>query len=377
MSKLSKIVDSLNLKYKSCDYDKVFKSKSQTIGHVINIKTTNIKQLKKDLENQITFERFINKYPNADIKKEVLIVKFNYKNYKDEEITAFSEISPNDHYGLEIKKQHNPTLYKQKMKGTWIFKYYKKSDSSESAIHAFYFPNEFASRSLNQKYSSMIGYSDCLIDTTAVKFKKNAKTGWIDMPKNWLSFSENRKNKLLDKMRETKVVGSCSMDSSPRDHAINIAMLSAETTKWEIFLRSHLDIMNDRFDRVSDGSYALENRKTYIRELEELDINVVNLIFGISLRVENPAKNHYYGSISRIGRALTETQNRNEIEGLMLSMIEDATLDDYNRLLSYFLFLNYNHYIKNKVTKDKNIRKLKRSVTFLPNYLKSKIELKK
>ena len=84
-------------------------------------------------------------------------------------------------------------------------------------------------------------------------------------------------------MRETRVVGSCSMDSSPREHAINIAMLSAETTDWSVFLRAHLDIMNDRFDRVSDGSYAWKDRNTYIKELEQLDINVSDLIFGKSL----------------------------------------------------------------------------------------------
>ena len=375
MSKLSQIVDSLNLKYKSCDFDKVFKAKSQTIGHVIKLKSKNIKQAKKDIENQIAFEAFIKKYPNAEIEKEVLIVKFKYKNYKGKDIVEFSEVSPNDDYGLEIKNHDNPAIYKQKMKGEWIYRYHKKSDYSEESISAFYFPNEFTSKPLNQKYGVMIGYSDCLIDTTAIKFKENAKTGWVDLPKNWKKLSKKRKNKLLDQMRETKVVGGCSMDSRPREHAANIAVLSAETTKWEIFLRSHLDIMNDRFDRVSDGSYAWEGRKTYIRELEELDINVLNLIFGISLRVENPAKNHYYGSISRIGRALSETKNSKEIETTMLNMIEDSELDDYNRVLSYFLFLNYNHYIKNQALKKENLNKLKHSVNLLPNYLKSKIIL--
>jgi hypothetical protein len=63
--------------------------------------------------------------------------------------------------------------------------------------------------------------------------------------KNQLFFNRNR-----------VVVGFCSQDASPRYHAQKIAVLAAETTNWEIFLRAHLNIMNDRFPRNSDGSYA-------------------------------------------------------------------------------------------------------------------------
>ena len=164
------------------------------------------------------------------------------------------------------------------------------------------------------------------------------------------------------------------MDNSPRIHAMNIAVLSAETVNWETFLRAHLDIMNDRFERVSDGSYAWSGRKTYIRELEELDINVADLMLGISLRIENPSQNHYYGSISRIGRALSETQNSNEIETKMLEMIQDSQLDDHNRLLIYYLFQNYNYYIKDEAQKAQNTNKLKTAVQTLPDYLSTRLE---
>ena len=50
------------------------------------------------------------------------------------------------------------------------------------------------------------------------------------------------------------------MDNSPRIHALNIAKLSAETINWEVFLRAHLDIMKDKFERMSDGSYAFGGR---------------------------------------------------------------------------------------------------------------------
>ncbi len=49
------------------------------------------------------------------------------------------------------------------------------------------------------------------------------------------------------------------------------------------------------FDRMSDGSYAYAGRKTYLKELEELNLDVVDLILGLSLRAENMAEKHYVG----------------------------------------------------------------------------------
>ncbi|PXY39095.1 hypothetical protein DMB65_19650 [Flavobacterium cheongpyeongense] len=181
------------------------------------------------------------------------------------------------------------------------------------------------------------------------------------------------RNEELELKRNRRVIGGCSMDSSPRIHALNIAMLSAETIKWEIFLRSHLNIMNDRFERVSDGSYAQKERNTYIKEIEVLDINVLDLILGISLRIENPSKNHYFSSINRVGRALSESTNSQLVETSILDMISDNELDDYNRILMYYLFDNYNYNLTNENTKKLNKSKLQKAVATMPDYISSRI----
>ena len=177
------------------------------------------------------------------------------------------------------------------------------------------------------------------------------------------------KEKALFLKRSRIVVGGCSQDQSPRYHAQDIAVLAAETAKWEVFLRAHLDIMNDRFERVSDGNYAWVGRQTYIKELEELGINVPDLLLGISLRVENTADNHYFGNIGRLGRALAETKYQDEIEQKMLSMIEDKDLDTYNRIVLYFLFKNYNYNLKEDNRKKQNVEKLKKAVKSMPEGL--------
>jgi len=377
MGKLANIVDSLNLKYKTCELDKVFLSKAQTVGHKVKLEKGDIKAALQDINNEIPFKEFQSKYPEAKIEENVLVVRFNYTDYEDKDIIEFREIRMDGEDGFEISKSENLKIYSGKLQSKWLLEHWKKTEYWEESIRAFYFPNELKSIPLEEKYARMVGYTDCLIDTTSTKLKEDLKHGWASLPNNWKILSKKEQEKLLEEMRSIKIVGSCSMDSSPRDHAFNIAMLSAETTNWEVFLKAHLDIMNDKFDRASDGSYAWGERKTYIKELEELNINVLDLLIGISLRIENPAKNHYFGSISRIGRALSETENRGSIEKELLAMIKHQELDDYNRILAYYLFYNYTAYLTDKTKKSKNFERLKEAISFLPDYLsrKSTMEL--
>ncbi|MCS3531750.1 hypothetical protein [Chryseobacterium sp. JUb7] len=379
MTKLEKIVDSLHLKYKTCDLNKIFYSKPQTKGHIIRLDSNHVLQAKKDMDNNISFEDFMAKYPNAKIEKDALILKTRAKNYQDKEIIRYEEMSLIDDEDLYIENDYKKNLYEKPAKNTWAYVYRDKTSYSQESIEAFYFPENFKSIPLDQKYSKQIVYSDCLIDTSSTKFKENAKnerfSSFVSLPKNWQKLSKKEKEKLLDNMRSEQAVGSCSNDQSPRIQGINMALLSADVANWEVFLKSHLDIMNDRFERVSDGSYAWKDRQTYIKELEELDINVHDLLFGTIFRVENPEKNHYYGNIGRLGRAISESKDKNLFLAQMLTMVEDEKLDDYNRILAYFLYTNCNGYTKSKTEKKFNNAKIINSVKKLPKYLADQIKI--
>lgn len=178
------------------------------------------------------------------------------------------------------------------------------------------------------------------------------------------------KETALKLKRGRKVFGMCSQDSRPRKHAAEICMLSAETAKWDIFLRSHLDIMNDRFDRITDGSYAWAGRKTYLHELEALDINAVDLLLGIILKVENVSDNHYTGSIARVGRALAEAENKSALEQQLFKMINDQTLDPLNRMQLVYLSSHYAYNLSDEPRKKQTFDKLEASVNRMPNYLR-------
>jgi hypothetical protein len=492
VTKLKHIVDSLNLKFRVCEFNKVFKSVSQTKANYISLEKTKVVEAKKDMDNNISFEEFLKKHPKSKISKNRLVIKSSYfDDYDNKNIIRVSAVEYTDRDRFDISKEEDEVknFFQTSVKGKWFYEYHEKTEYSDESIEAFYFIDDFSSKPMNSKYSRLIQYADCMVDTTSQVFYERSKesgnrfydtiprkyqkfVGYIDevlkkpkfsnenfeilmgmdtinfekpnkklkiskkdkeknderrklieeqfisfqnknqiwedkriarldslkindsnfMPMLITAYEESKitmssddefeeyvgryisKDAELEMKRNRRVIGGCSMDQSPRIHAFNIALLSAETTKWEIFLRSHLNIMNDRFDRVSDGSYAQEGRKTYIKELEVLDIDVLDLIIGISLRVENPSSNHYYGSINRIGRALSESKYKIEIETILLDMIKDDELDDYNRVLIYFLFDNYNYSIGDENVKAENKIKLKEAVSKLPEYISSKIQ---
>jgi hypothetical protein len=477
VDKLKHIVDSLNLKFKVCEFNKTFLSCAQAKANFVDMNEGKVLEAKKDIENNMPFLEFKAKYPKANFEKNLVVVKSVYKDYENNENIEFSSLNLGKSNSKSISNKSNVISNKDNFNGKWVYEFEEKSEYSKASIRAFYFIEEFKTKPISKKYARLIQYSDCMVDTTAQVFYDNAKDSgvrymdtlpnkakkfqeYVDkvlkrpnfdyhkfsddfefegkkkkknekdiarkelvekefedyqkQSEKWESLRLSRLDSLknadpnfipmlnealaeakinkssdtefeeyvglyiskeaeLELKRNRHVIGGCSMDSSPRIHALNIALLSAETTKWEIFLRSHLNIMNDRFDRVSDGSYAQGARNTYIKEIEVLDINVLDLILGISLRIENPAKNHYYSNIGRVGRALSESGNRILVETSLLDMISDNDLDDYNRVLMYYLFENYNYSLTDENAKKDNQSKLKIAVANMPDYISSKI----
>jgi hypothetical protein len=167
------------------------------------------------------------------------------------------------------------------------------------------------------------------------------------------------KTKALELMRHHRVIGSCSQDASPRYHARDIALKAAETNQWNIFLRAHMDIMNDRFERMTDGSYAYARRKTYLKELELLHLDIVDLMIGLSLRASNTATLHYNGTIWRLGWALTESKDGSLFEQKAKEMMKDERLDPFNRGLVFLLYQTYLYSLPDRIIANRKITTLK------------------
>lgn len=158
----------------------------------------------------------------------------------------------------------------------------------------------------------------------------------------------------LELLRSRYVSGECSEDQSPRNHALEIAQAAAEIGRWNIFIKAHLQILNDNFSRVSDGSYAQENRLTYVQELEAINVDVSTLLTGICLRANSGLSQPYRGDTRRVGRALAESQSFEAVAAQLRTQIADPELDDFNRLLSWYLYDNIMHH---KAPQERNQEK--------------------
>jgi hypothetical protein len=470
MASLSQIVDSLNLKFKQCEEYPTFYSLPQAVAYYIDVKFPGL-SLRNAIRKNMSYDEIIEKFPKVKEKAVKILVTRTKEKEKNITTVEYTSLSFRDYGDKTISFENQPERYQEKVKNTWIV------DSEPNRIRAFYFLEEIESKPLKNRYAQMVGYSECMIDTTSDVFLETANSNYriitsIELPgnnsavQNFYRYSDSlvkvltpiigeepsyskmvtqklkgndygeelnklykkynkamvdwvaKKNEAMKKFvatpefqakikaateeakihgnsgdrleymveqyysakealylkRNRIVYGSCSQDDSPRRHAVNIARLSAQTASWEVFLRAHLNVMNDHFHRVSDGSYAWGRRKTYFRELEELNINAVNLMFGITMRVDNPSSYHYYGTIWRVGRALAETQHPNEIENTFVNMLKDDELDDYNKTMVYFLFRNYVEFIADDTRKISANQLLNETVKDLPDYMQKHIE---
>lgn len=439
MTKLGTIVDSLNLKFRTCDLTHPYYSMAQGMATKVNVRN---KEALKLIESGASIETFKQRFPGS-IEEEIWITKSRYRDYENKLYIEYSGLPQG--WSSEPSISVKDTRANDKTTG-WIV--------NRDKSMAFYF-HKLEQTTLPHPYARLVQYVDCMIDTTATIFLPRAQgevyqrvqagskadefVTWArqyanepafpdfekldekELEKAYVKYSKQHntwdslrllhldqqmskyarwhtllmeaveesidtgnsstefefyvarylsKETALQLKRSRKVIGGCSQDQSPRYHAIEICQLAAETTKWDIFLRSHLDIMNDRFERVSDGSYAWEGRKTYLKELEALEIPAIDLLIGTCLRVENVSENHYWGAIGRVGRALADAEDKAALEQRLLAMVQDEKLDPYNRLLFAYLFNNYAHNLDAEAHTAACLKDLEKAVNTLPDFVK-------
>jgi hypothetical protein len=462
IGKLKYIVDSLNLKFAHCE-PRNFYSLVQQRAKTFIVYGDKTFEIKKAIDSGRGFEEVARMVPDSVINRNALAIKVFSKGYKDEPELFFKVYNPDrtDNRLLFVGKEFEK--FKNVTQG-WVYRYVNDVND-KSVIIAFYIDRPLKSSPLPEKYSDLIQYSECMIDTSSSVFVKNGldfrllqyqenkelisfyqllhkklkhpfyRKRYIKKSKNSTSTSkvykpveykdsyykaleEWNKNKqanvkklfrrdkeFRDKFyevhdlakkgviitdeeferyvllflsakdvlwlkRNRMVIGGCSVDEAPRKHALAIAELAGETAEWQIFLRAHLDIMNDNFQRVSDGSYAWADRNTYIKELEVIDLNLQDLLIGICLRATNVSDNHYYGSIDRIGRSLSESRDYTVIKQRLIEMIKDDTLDDFNRLMMYYVLENRIYYLTDVEVKRSELRELELVALSMPEHIR-------
>lgn len=453
--KLGKIVDSLNLRFKKQHLNKKYYARPQAKAHIIYT-DKNVTAIKKDIENNISFENFEKKYPNTiDAKDELIIKEIYYDEIDKGTNTNFEIKSLRFNYRNDNKyRKENTTNQNIQWKNKWVIGNF--SDNTEyTYLNAIYITEEFEGTAIPEEYGNMISYVDCMIDTNATiilanpkydeinptndkktkklkklsnkfdrftkqykkknpypkldnnKFKKsipsdklmcleeikklstindeysNSQNQWdkdkyiyiksnlakekdlvlkvyqdcIENNDNTISYMENYLNEILsgsqmlDLIRRRAIIyPDCGTDYRSVFHLQQIEYLTTETAQWDIFLRTHLDLMKNSL------YYAYNRRiqkteKRFIQVVESLNINLVELLIGSILKFEHSFNNHYFNDDRTIGIIFSVSKNKKKFEEQIYTMLADTKLDIYNRILIYHSFLRY---LQNINKNDKN-----------------------
>jgi hypothetical protein len=400
MQKLRMMVEKQNIIYKRCDLNKPYYAfpQSRMITITFSSKTENLKNVIADLKANKPLEYYIQKYPSYIKSMDSNRLIIQTKSKEDPYLSGSPEHGYNEFYSkqklevgiwsydYDVKDKYtdaysvDATLLRYPFASQIIPKVYASQilyvdcmvdtnaflmlgnrssnpwsvDEKESKVLKSlselgkYIASKMPKKTYNAFDETKANFAVthlqndkqflALFDTVVQDYSKN---GEYHPTLEYLADALNDDTNLLLMKRCHRVMGFCSMDTRPREHALEIAKLAGETQSWDIFLRAHLDIMNDRFERASDGSYAWGRRGTYLKELEELNLNVVDLMLGMSLRSSSVALNHYNGTVWRLGKALAESKEQEHFETEAMKMMKDIVLDEFNRGLIFILYHSY------------------------------------
>ena len=178
----------------------------------------------------------------------------------------------------------------------------------------------------------------------------------------------------LDIRRSWQEVATCGMDHlTHRLYAMHIAYLAAETGDWPVFLQAQLSVAVDPDGQFPDSSRP-GYRSTFLRELEELNIGVDDILLGNELT--SPWPDPSFSRARELGRTLAlEGGDRHRLEETVLQLIEDNGLDTYHRLDMHYLFLNYESFLPAGSERSKALMRLEKADKTLPDYLSATVKV--
>lgn len=168
-----------------------------------------------------------------------------------------------------------------------------------------------------------------------------------------------------------------SQDRSNIHHAEQIARLAAETRNWNIFLRTHLDLMNGYFPGMISVPLEKEVFCEYVKVLELLNLKVPELLIGTLIEKEASEIDHFHyrSNIQKVAWALSESTNQLEIETLLTKMIGDNSLDPFNRLNMYYVFGMYYQNLAHSGRGSEIQRQFDTALAQLPEYMLDQIDM--
>ncbi len=170
-------------------------------------------------------------------------------------------------------------------------------------------------------------------------------------------------------------VACCGMSSRPYLHRRDIAVLAAQTAEWNVFLRTHIDVVFDDYRKNPDGTFTFLGDRTMVPVLQDFGLDVESLLLGSVLRVDNRHRNAYKTFAYSIGNVIARMPERDEILNDIRSMIGNRQLDDFNRLRLFDVYWTCLIESNSSEIPESMVATLRSVVDLLPPYLAQTIDL--
>ncbi len=148
---------------------------------------------------------------------------------------------------------------------------------------------------------------------------------------------------ILSFHRNHPITGSCSMDERPILQLEKIAKSAALNMDWDLFIKAHLDLINNRFSAFAYSSYGVANREAPAKSLESI-FDPTALFLGTILQYHQSYPKQYISNRFQIAKSLLLLSHREQAIEWLIDMSTSSGLDLYNRLC-IFDMLNYMHKI--------------------------------
>lgn len=366
ITELNLIVDSLNFKFQENNYNSKFLSKPQALAHYLHIDNASNEDLINDLKSNLSFDELVAKYNIINFEKNLLVVKGKKKVSEYYNSKSVDVIEYKSYWQQDIMFSDTLTDLDKNIKGKWLFNINTLYSGKKIYLDAFYFLEDFKQIEIPIAYCKMIHYSDQIIGTESQVIFENAKEKHIRLPRNFETYSLKKKEKLLYKLRNSYVVSECGYDRSSMEHLLNINKVSAELNKWDVYIRSSMNIINNR------SLYSKDN--VFVKNMELFNLDILSLFIGVNFRFMNPNLNHFEADYSTIGREISVLKNKQAFRDKMIEIIEDKNLDLNNRIIIYFLFKTYNNCIDDEGEKNMNEVLINNSLKTLPEFIATRIK---
>lgn len=179
----------------------------------------------------------------------------------------------------------------------------------------------------------------------------------------------------LDFMRNNRQVGTCSFDNGPLMQQKRMAALAADIPNWNVFIQSFMNVLNDNVSRIANNNIASNARKTYIEELQLLDIDLRKLLLGTNMRISDTARTHYFSNGSKVGKAFAQLnkEQQTSFENELIGLIKDKGVDTFNKLHFYNTYRNYQYFLSDSVHKIAVEKKIDTLIGYLPYSIGSRL----